>query len=146
MGIKARFDARQAEAIRGLVDALAGVPSRAAPQAARAIRVLIGKQFTAGRDPFGRPWRALRPATLAKGRHPPPLTDTAKMRRGIRVFAKAKVGIAITVPAPPGQFHQFGTRKMARRQILPLSPPRLPPTWRKAIERATRKAFDKAVT
>ncbi len=140
MGIAARFNKRQTDAISKLVAALAGVPSRAAPSVARGIRVLIGKQFTAGRDPFGNPWRVLRPATIAKGRHPPPLTDTRKMRRNIRVKAIRPAGIAVTVP-DPGSLHQTGTRRMARRQILPLSPPRLPAPWRKVIERETRKAF-----
>ena len=143
MTVKVDFDRSELAAIQKGIENLAGVPSRAAPGVAKSIRRLIGKQFTRGRDPFGRPWAALAASTLARGRRPPPLTDTGKMRRGIRVLPRRPSGIAIEVPGPGG-FHQFGTSRMPQRQILPLQPPVLPKAWTRAITKHTDAAFEKA--
>lgn len=140
MAVEARFNKKQADAIAGFINSLAGVPSRAAPQAARAIRRLITRQFNTGTDPFGRGWAPLAASTIARGRRAPPLTDTRRMRRGIRVNLLRPSGIGITVPDPPSRFHQFGTRKMPRRAILPLRAT-LPKSWAAAIERAVRDEF-----
>jgi hypothetical protein len=143
MGFRTKFDAAEAAAIRKGIENLAGIPSRVAGPVAKSIRRLITKQFNRGRDPFGRPWAALAAATIRKGRRPPPLTDTRKMRRGIRVLPARPAGITIEVPNPGG-FHQFGTRHMPKRQILPLQPPVLPKAWTRAITKHTDDEFDRS--
>lgn len=116
---------------------LNAVPSQAAADAAPKIRALITKQFSSGANPYGTAWAALRPATLARGRRPPPLTDTRRMRRTIRVQTRAGSGLKISVPAPYAGFHQTGTSRMAKRLIVPDRG--LPRSWREAIARSVRK-------
>jgi phage gpG-like protein len=118
---------------------LTKVPSRAAKSAAPKIRRLITEEFNRGEDPYGNAWAPLKPATLARGRRPPPLTDTRRLRRGIRVFPMAKAGIQITVDAPYAGFHQSGTSRMGARPILPKRG--LPKKWRAAIERSVKEAY-----
>lgn len=119
---------------------LARVPARAAADASRGIAREIDREFTAGRDPYGRAWAPLRPSTLAKGRRPPPLTDTREMRDGVSVKPMPAAGISITFKREvPAIFHQKGTRFMARREILPTN--RLPAAWSRVLEDASRRAF-----
>lgn len=122
------------------LELLARVPSRAAAFAAPAIAREIDREFATGRDPYGRAWAPLRPSTLARGRRPPPLTDTGRMRGGLEVRPMAGAGISITfADEVPAIFHQKGTRKMARREILPTNV--LPASWNRALENAARRAF-----
>lgn len=119
---------------------LARVPSRAAAIAAPRIRARIEGQFARGVDPYGRAWAPLRPSTLAKGRRPPPLTDTRAMRDGVSVKPTPAAGIAITFAKEvPAIFHQKGTRYMKRREILPTN--RLPAPWSQDIADSSRAAF-----
>lgn len=72
-------------------------------------------------DPYGRKWQPLSSATIdQKQRLGYPLkilTRTGTMRSSVRYQVKRKsVQIVIDFPA---QFHQTGTRKMPKRQILP---------------------------
>lgn len=121
---------------------IAAIPSQAAKPSARAIDVLIQKQFTLGRDPFGRPWARLRPATRAKGRRPPPLTDTGRFRGEVTVKPLQSAGIVITMPSIPGGFHQDGTRNMRKRMIVPEK--QLPKTWVAAFTEVYEQLFSKA--
>jgi hypothetical protein len=79
--------------LHGTLRALAEVPSRAAKAASESIATLILDGFDAGTDPYGRPWAPLRPYTLAKGRFPPPLTDSGAMRDSVDVRPTAGAGI-----------------------------------------------------
>lgn len=124
---------------------LAQVPSRMAPAASREIASLIDRQFSAGRDPYGRAWAKLKPSTLARGRRPPPLTDTHEMRNGIQVRPMQGAGIAVTFGNDvPAVFHQYGTKHMAARSILPRGA--FPATWARALERVGAAEFKKAGT
>lgn len=119
---------------------LARVPSRAAALAAPGIAREIQHEFDRGVDPYGRPWKPLKPSTLARGRHPPPLTDTREMRDGIAVRPLPAAGIAITFARDvPAIFHQRGTRFMALRAILPTNV--LPKAWGAILAAASRRAF-----
>ena len=121
---------------------LASVPSQAAKDASESISDLIQTEFDAGTDPYGKSWAPLRPATLKKGRHPPPLTDTHEMRDSIDVQPMKGAGIQITMNETPAIFHQKGTVKMAKRPILP-DGPRMPNTWVEAIAEATEDAVQR---
>ena len=105
------------------------VPSIAELAAPR-IDYAIEQEFAEGRDPYGNAWARLRPATLAKGRTPPPLTDTGAMRESVTVRPTPH-GLYITVDWP-AHFHQRGTKYMAARPILPEQT--LPPRWVATIE------------
>lgn len=121
---------------------LASVPSQAAKEASESISDLIQEEFDAGTDPYGKSWAPLRPATLKKGRHPPPLTDTHNMRDSIDVQPMRGAGIQITLDETPATFHQTGTVKMAKRPILP-DGGRMPPTWVDAIADAVDEAVQR---
>ena len=124
-----------ARSVRGL----SAVPSRAARAAASEIADRIQEQFDGGVDAYGRPWATLRPSTLAKGRTPPPLTDSASMRDGIQVKPARGAGITIVIGEPYASFHQVGTRNMVARPILPTHG--FPDTWRRAVADACETAF-----
>ena len=124
---------------------LARIPSRMAPAVSHEIGKLIQSEFNAGVDPYGRPWAKLKPSTLARGRRPPPLTHTGKMRGGITVKPMAGAGIEITFASDvPAIFHQYGTKRMAARPMLPRGV--LPATWNRAIERVGETEFRRART
>ena len=131
--------------LHGTLRKLAEVPSRAAKAAARELSTLILDGFAAGTDPYGRPWAPLKPYTLAKGRFPPPLTDSGAMRDSIEVRPTSGAGIEITMGAEYATFHQTGTVTMAPRQILPQSGG-LPPEWQSAIRDAVSDSTKKAMS
>jgi hypothetical protein len=137
------MDVRALDRLAQNVGRLARVPSRIASTAAPAIAALIDQGFAAGRDPYGQAWAKLRPSTVARGRRPPPLTDTGTMRRGVSVRPMAGAGIAVSFASDiPSIFHQYGTRKMAARPMLPRGA--FPATWARAIERIGETEFRKS--
>jgi hypothetical protein len=97
----------------------------------------IDSLFTLGSDPYGKPWAQLAPATLAKGRAMPPLTDTGRMRESLRVNVGVR-SIVATVDDPAG-YHQEGTRYMPARPILPNDAQGLPDAWRAALSEAAQR-------
>lgn len=118
---------------------LAKVPARASVIASRSIKRLIEEQFITGMNPYGGRWAPLRPATLAKGRTPPPLTATGRMRASVRVSPVRGSGIQLSIDELPAGYHQGGTRRMVARPIFPEFS--LPNKWRAAIRRAVKEAF-----
>lgn len=130
--------------LAGNVGRLARVPARVAAFAAPAIADEIEGEFATGRDPYGRPWAPLKPRTLARGRRPPPLTDTGAMRAGVDVRPMRGAGIAITFADEiPAYFHNRGTRYMARREILPTGT--FPARWARALERSGIEASQRTM-
>lgn len=81
----------------------------------------VEQSFRKEVDPYNQKWAKLSPATIDyKQRQGYPLkilTRTGVMRRSPQVSVDRK-SVKITV-AFPSQFHQRGTRKMPKRQILP---------------------------
>lgn len=110
------------------------IPSQASLFVANEIEKQIQSDFDAGVNPYGRPWRALAPATLKKGRHPPPLTDTYKGRAGIRVNSSKNAGVTITSSVPYMGIHQTGGGHVPKRQFLPTKSQGLPSRWRDLYE------------
>jgi hypothetical protein len=112
---------------------LARVPSKVARKVAHEIDLEIQRCFDRGVDPYGRPWAPLAPATLRKGRTPPPLTDTWKGRASVEVKPMRGAGVAITVGTPYMKYHQSGASKgnwrLPIRMFLPTNV--LPKAWRK---------------
>lgn len=120
---------------------LAEVPSQASKEAADGITIELQKEYTTGSDPYGKPWAPLKPSTLRRGRRPPPLTATGKMRDGTKAKPMAGGGVQLEVGRPQGVFHQYGTRIMAARRILPQKA--LPKAWGQILREAASNAINK---
>jgi len=135
--------------LQAMLHDLALVPRRVAEIAAPRLTKLLQDEFRQGQDPYGNDWAPLAASTLARGRHPPPLTDKRPLRRGTRAMVNPgrRAGIRILVGAPYGAFHQLGFRvgrtKVPPRRILPQFG--MPKTWRAVLEKAARQAFREVV-
>ena len=123
---------------------LEGIPSRIARDVADGINESIADQFATGTDPYGKPWAPLLPQTVRrKG------GDTRILRRSDALSSETVArptsgsGIEIT-SVESGQYHQGGTKHMVARKVLP-DGAELPDAWTEAIEKATEKAFKKAM-
>lgn len=119
---------------------LADVPRKVAIVAAPKIAELIEAEFETGADPYGRAWAPLAASTVARGRTPPPLTDTRDLRDRTTVTPRpgGRAGIQIKMGRAYGQFHQTGFKihnargkRAPKRAILPDHG--MPASWRKAI-------------
>jgi hypothetical protein len=128
-----------------LLERLSGVPARTAALAAPELTKRLQTEFRAGTDPYGQRWAPLRPSTIAKGRRPPPLSDTYTLRNGtnVRPRRSGRAGLALTVGAPYGRFHQSGTRHMVARRIAPQKG--LPAAWRAILVNASKRAGQASV-
>lgn len=133
--------------MRGLASAIASlnkVPEAAAREAAPKLTLLLQEQFDRGLDPYGRPWQPLAPRTLARGRRPPPLTDTGRLRGGTGAVARGggQPGIQLVAGAEYGKFAQFGFRVRGKavpaREIFPTLG--LPLAWALVIKNVMRRA------
>jgi phage gpG-like protein len=130
------------------LERLAYVPRKVAVIAAPRLTKLVQAQFRAGVDPYGVAWRPLRPATIAKGRRSPPLTDTRRLRNGTKASARSggRAGLVLKAGAPYGAFHQVGFRvgrtRVAPRRIFPQRG--LPAAWRAVLDAAARQAAREA--
>lgn len=101
----------------------------------------IDREFAGGRDPYGKQWAALQPATLRK-HGPPPLTDSGAMHRGAQVTTPGRGQLRIRIDSP-AQHHQWGFRNARRRVPARRLVPQihLPASWRTAIEEAVRRVL-----
>ena len=134
--------ARMHASIGAVVNRLGGVAKRVAVLAAPVISEHVQQQYRFGRDPYGMPWKPLKPATLARGRRPPPLTDTGLLRNTTTVRPRiGSPGIVIRLPQP-GVFHQLGTRHMVARPVLPTRG--IPRMWSDTLRRASLRAMREA--
>lgn len=115
-----------------VVRSLGRVPSQISRAVADDIAQEIQDNFDRGVDPFYRTWRPLAPATLRRGRTPPPLTDTGRGRRSISVKPLGGAGITIRVGSSYMPYHQFGAPNLPRRAFLPTRT--LPPTWEEIFQ------------
>lgn len=122
---------------------LARVPSQVAGDASEGITQEIRSEFDAGTDPYGRAWAALKAATLAKGRTPPPLTDSEATIDSLEVKPSAGAGITIEFGTDYVGFHQVGTVNMQARPPLPTGG--FPSSWSKVISDATSARVEKAM-
>jgi Phage virion morphogenesis family len=145
--------AEVAKRMRGLaktIESLSEVPRDAAKTAAPKLTLLLQEQFERGIDPYGRPWAPLAKSTLKKGRHPPPLTDTGRLKGGTRAqpYPGQQAGIQLVAGADYGRFHQFGFRvfgqPVSAREIFPTRG--LPFAWRITIKDAIRRAVKSKLT
>jgi len=122
---------------------LSSVPSQISKEVSDKITVELQEQYKDGKDPYGKQWAPLKPSTLKKGRTPPPLDDTGRMKSGTKAFPLKNAGIGINLPFP-GFFHQAGTKNMEARKVLPEKT--LPKSWSAAIRESAAKNIKKALT
>jgi hypothetical protein len=115
--------------------------SQSTTDAADLIDDVIQEDFDAGVNPYGEPWAPLRPATLAKGRTPPPLTDEGLLR-AVNVEPLQGAGLKIEFDEDYAVYHQTGTSRMAQRLILPEESRGLPERWNDAVVEAMNNAVN----
>lgn len=123
---------------------------------AAALMKEVADEFRHSRNPYGKPWAPLareRARNLranrrraAKGKPPrrsKPLIDTGRMRGS--VIARA-VGseVRVSIPVDYASYHQYGTRTIPQRQMLPeASTGGLGPRWTLAIRKETEAVLQK---
>ena len=110
----------------------------------------VQDQFRDSHDPYGKAWksvvrmrardvraRARRAAAGRPIRADKPLVDTGRLRAS----AHARVvgtSVRIALPVEYASYHQYGTSRIARRQILPEADSGgLPPTWNLLVSKET---------
>ncbi len=85
------------------------------------------RNFAEERDPAGKPWKPLKPATIKRKGSSRILFDTGALNRSIQVLAldrdRVAVGPAYT-EQKKGKWHQFGTEHIPARPFLGFSEPR----------------------
>lgn len=101
----------------------------------RRVRSLISEGFEKREAPDGHAW-----AKRERNESWPLLEKTGKMRRGWRVITSPK-GISAKNKVKHTKFHQYGTRYMAARPMVPRG--RLPEKWRVPILRSAKNAVSK---
>ena len=142
------------EELASAAEALSRIPELAAKGAADEIRAAIQEEFTAGQDPYGKPWQAVTEATMQSRRvtvaDDTPLTDTHGLRDSLNVYVRqdgAGVALEIGIPGHPAAPHQTGWAGRQgsgpARPILPYA--ELPATWELAIEDATTAAIEELI-
>jgi len=117
-----------ARAMRDLAD----VPSQASREAALGIQRLVDLEFATGTDPYGKPWKALRPATIQRKGHARPNIDTENLWKGARVAPLPGAGVSVTFEDDYAAYVQ---------KVRPVLPNRgLPRAWAGAIATAITNA------
>lgn len=130
---------------------------RAMPKIAERVGVALVKQvmdeFRESRDPYDKPWapvfrnrkrdRAARNRRIAR-RQPvkadKPLLDTGRLR-GSTGYSVSGSQVRVFLTADYASYHDKGTRRIKRRQILP-SEGALPPRWEKAVAKEATRTLD----
>ncbi len=134
-------DIRRLGGLQANINRLAQIPARASRAVSDRINDRLQEGYDRGTDPYGRPWAPLQASTLAKGRHPPPLTASGDMRRGTIAKPLQRGGVGLLLPFP-GQIHMGGSvRNLPARPPLPRGP--VPAAWKADIESSVRDAFRK---
>lgn len=114
----------------------------------------VADSFRQSRDPYGKPWapvfrnrardrrsRASRARRGLAARADKPLVDTGRLRGAATAPASmstSSVGVRIAIPVEYASHHQYGTRRIPQRQILPVG--ELGPIWREALNKAALPA------
>lgn len=99
------------------------------------ITKLLADEFRGSHDPYGNPWkpvfrrrrrdrlaRARRAARGQPARADLPLVDSSRLRTasvGRSATQASRTSVRVIIPVDYASYHQEGTRRMPRRQILP---------------------------
>ena len=113
---------------------LAKIPSQLSKPISEEINKLIQTQFAQGQDPYGKGWAPLAPSTIKRKGHSSILVETGKLAASTVAISMSGAGIELR-SIDYGNFHQFGTKYMVAREILP-GRDELPLAWQAAISKA----------
>lgn len=107
---------------------------------------LLQEQFDGGFGPDGSAWAPLAQSTVKRGRTPPPLTDTHRMRDHVKAV---RVGTNVAIDSElPAAYHQRGHRQptpLPRRPIWPEDGEDMPERWESRISLAGNEAMVRAI-
>lgn len=104
--------------------------------AAGAVEKVVEAEYTEGKGPDGKGWKAKADGT------PSHLQKSGAMRSATQVIPGVK-GVTVRIPKPGG-FHQGGTVKMDARPLVPEGDA-LPPQWEQSVAAAVQGAIAKAL-
>ena len=93
---------------------------------------LIRHEFDTGTDPFGDPWKPLKPGTLRQGRHPPPMTASGA--------AKAALSVIPVAATDRGSLPGYLKYHMQSRPVLPKRRDVWPEAWLNTIRARAAQA------
>lgn len=82
----------------------------------------IATRFEARRDPAGRPWAPLRPATEAAKRGRGSILYRTGEMLDSRTHRAGPFEVAVGFGKPYAAYHEFGTKRMPRRGLLMADP------------------------
>jgi phage gpG-like protein len=137
---------RNIQALEKFMDRVRRIRPDALPLIAKRQAAALGKlvtdEFRQSMDPYGKPWapvdrsrgrdrraRARRAAAGKPVRNDKPLVDTGRLRASVVARAEGSI-VRISLPVEYASYHQYGTRRIKRRQILPEADTGgLPPKW-----------------
>lgn len=116
----------------------------------------VADEFRQSRDPYGKPWapvvrnrkrdRRARAKRAAAGKPPKadkPLIDTGRMRASV-VARTERSTVRIAIPVQYASFHQDGTKRIPRRQMLPdATTGGLGPRWSAVAQREAIAVLNK---
>jgi len=129
--------------LKANLNKLARVPARASSFAARGIKNQIDLDTSSGLDCYGKPFAPLAPATVAKGRNPPPMVDTGRSLDETTVKPLPGAGVAVHVGGHYPR-HLQKTANRPARQVVPVRAG-LPASWNKRVKDAEKKAIGEAM-
>lgn len=98
---------------------------------------LVKEGFDKERDPYGAKWQPL------KRRAGRILQDTGRLKASWHRRSVTATRAVIGSAAGYAKFHQFGTRRMPARRMVPSG--KLPGLWRKAIHEAAIETFKSSI-
>jgi len=116
---------------------------------------LLADEFRNSVNPYGQAWKPVfrnrgrdrRARGGARGqRADKPLVDTGRLRAA--ALAPPRVSgalVTVSIAVDYASYHQDGTSKIARRQIVPDAAGGLGPVWQRAFERETSQAVQDAM-
>ena len=139
-----RFQRKIDDAVRGKLAANLAI------RVGAALVKTVADEFKQSIDPYGQPWapvqrnrrrdRKARNRRIARGlavRSDKPLIDTGRLR-GSLGFTASGGQVRVFLSANYASYHDLGTRRIKRRQILP-DAGNLGKTWSAAIDKEARR-------
>lgn len=110
---------------------------------AEAARTEIVLGFAGGRDPYGNRWEPLK-ATRGRRVGGQPLRDTGRLQNSFNV-QKTATGIVVRSGVSYAGYHQYGTRRIPARSMVPARRDDLGPYWRRSFIRVLEGQLSRAM-
>ena len=144
MGISVKVNIRELVEFGRTIENLKEAPGRISAELALTTLRLVAEGFAREADPEGRGW-APRVVEVA-GRDPgrPILVLTGRMKASFRIIRANARGFVVGTSVRYAGYHQRGTKRMARRSMVPLTG-RVPAAWQQEWERVATEVLERAV-